>query len=120
MIEIDNQPWFVATDVLRSLGMDTDQASNYLRPLSGDEQRLITLIQGRGNPNKRIISESDLYKLVMRSDKPEARAFQDWVTKVVLPAIRVSSEGTPCEPPRREPLECSSLLLIYREPPTKI
>lgn len=35
-----------------------------------------------------IISESGLYKLVMRSDKPEAKAFQDWVTKVVLPAIR--------------------------------
>ena len=24
----------------------------------------------------------------MRSDKPEAKAFQDWVTRVVLPAIR--------------------------------
>ena len=24
----------------------------------------------------------------MRSDKPEVRAFQDWVTRVVLPAIR--------------------------------
>ena len=24
----------------------------------------------------------------MRSDKPEARAFQDWVTRDVLPAIR--------------------------------
>ena len=29
-----------------------------------------------------------LYKLVMRSDKPEAKSFQDWVTKVVLSAIR--------------------------------
>ena len=35
-----------------------------------------------------LISESGLYKLVMRSDKPEARQFQDWVTGVVLPAIR--------------------------------
>ncbi len=35
-----------------------------------------------------IISEAGLYKLVMRSDKPEARAFQDWVCGVVLPAIR--------------------------------
>ncbi|MBS7705189.1 BRO-N domain-containing protein [Chelatococcus asaccharovorans] len=33
-------------------------------------------------------SESGLYKLIMRSDKPEARAFQDWVTREVLPAIR--------------------------------
>ncbi len=35
-----------------------------------------------------IISESGLYKLIMRSDKPEARAFQNWVTQVVLPSIR--------------------------------
>jgi len=35
-----------------------------------------------------IISESGLYKLVMRSDKPQAKQFQDWVTREVLPAIR--------------------------------
>lgn len=35
-----------------------------------------------------VASESGLYKLIMRSDKPEAKAFQDWVTKVVLSAIR--------------------------------
>jgi hypothetical protein len=34
------------------------------------------------------VSESGLYKLIMRSDKPEAKDFQDWVTRVVLPAIR--------------------------------
>lgn len=32
-----------------------------------------------------LISESGLYKLVLRSDKPEAKPFQDWVTKEVLP-----------------------------------
>ena len=34
------------------------------------------------------ISESGLYKLIMRSDKPEAQDFQNWVTRVVLPSIR--------------------------------
>lgn len=34
------------------------------------------------------ISESGLYKLVIRSDKPEARDFQNLVTRVVIPAIR--------------------------------
>ncbi len=34
------------------------------------------------------VSESGLYKLIMRSDKDTARPFQDWVTKEVLPAIR--------------------------------
>ncbi|MBB3175603.1 prophage antirepressor-like protein [Endobacter medicaginis] len=38
--------------------------------------------------NVSLISESGLYKLVMRSDKREARLFQDWVTRVVLPTIR--------------------------------
>ena len=35
-----------------------------------------------------VISESGLYRCVMRSDKAEARAFQDWVTRDVLPALR--------------------------------
>jgi prophage antirepressor-like protein len=35
-----------------------------------------------------LVSEAGLYKLVMRSDKPEAKAFQDWVTGTVLPGIR--------------------------------
>ncbi|HBT68496.1 MAG TPA: hypothetical protein DEB63_09970 [Agrobacterium sp.] len=39
-----------------------------------------------GRPLK-FVSESGLYKLIMRSDKPEARKFQDWVTRDV-PAIR--------------------------------
>ena len=32
-----------------------------------------------------LISESGLYKFIMRSDKPTARPFQDWVTREVLP-----------------------------------
>lgn len=35
-----------------------------------------------------LVSESGLYKLIMRSDKATARPFQDWVTKEVLPSIR--------------------------------
>lgn len=54
-----------------------------------------------------IVSESGLYKLIMRSDKPEAKAFQDWVTRDVLPAIRkdggyiMDEEKGPalCQPP---------------------
>ncbi len=35
-----------------------------------------------------ITSESGLYKLIMRSDKAQARPFQDWVIRKVFPAIR--------------------------------
>ncbi len=34
------------------------------------------------------VSESGLYKLIMRPEKPDAVAFQNWVTKEVLPSIR--------------------------------
>ncbi len=35
-----------------------------------------------------LIPESDVYRLVMRSNLPSAQAFQDWVCGTVLPAIR--------------------------------
>lgn len=34
------------------------------------------------------ISEQNLYKVIMRSDKPQAEPFQDWVCDEVLPTIR--------------------------------
>jgi prophage antirepressor-like protein len=46
------------------------------------------LFCGSRAPSLTLISESGLYKLVLRSNKPEARQFQDWVTRDVLPAIR--------------------------------
>lgn len=50
----------------------------------GTVERLFTFRQ----PSLAAVSESGLYKLVMRSKKWEAKDFQNWVTKVVLPAIR--------------------------------
>lgn len=56
------------------------------------------------------ISESGLYKLVMRFDKPEARTFQDWVTREVLPSIRrtdayVTGQPSIQENPNMDPLD---------------
>ena len=52
-----------------------------------DEKRVVKLPGFRGF-GVLVLNESGLYKLVMRSNKPEAKAFQDWVTRVVLPDIR--------------------------------
>lgn len=95
VVAIDDQPWFVAADVCRALGMDlTGGTNSALRGLSIDERRAVTrrdckeLFLGVPSPSYTVITESGLYKLVMRSDKPQARPFQDWVTRDVLPAIR--------------------------------
>lgn len=85
VIQIDGNPWFVAKDVCAAL--DLDNPSYVVKRIGDDEKASFRLPNQRGSAST-IISESGLYKLVMRSDKWEARAFQDWVVKVVLPAIR--------------------------------
>ena len=45
-----------------------------------------------GNQVYKIIPESDVYRLIMRSKKAEAEAFQDWVTTEVLPSLRKTGE----------------------------
>ena len=87
VVELEGKPWFVAADIRDILGFT--RIDNMLRHLDASE-KVLAPHQTRGYLHHKavIISESGLYKLVMRSDKPEARAFQDWVTKVVLPAIR--------------------------------
>lgn len=87
VVTIDGKPWFVAADVLHVLTIKN--VTHALRPLSADEVRPLPfgLIKGKGMSQAKLISESGLYKLVLRSDKPEAKAFQDWVTRHVLPAI---------------------------------
>jgi prophage antirepressor-like protein len=97
VVEIDGQPWFIAADVCRVLGLDIERrgVSNHISRLPVDELRIISnadtpdLFAGkRGYPRMNAVSESGLYRLIMRSDKPEARQFQDWVIREVLPAIR--------------------------------
>lgn len=81
------EPWFVAKDVCDVLGIK-DQAQS-VRYLDDDEKNTLSIKQGnRGNPMTTIINESGLYSLILRSRKPEAKAFKKWITSEVLPSIR--------------------------------
>jgi prophage antirepressor-like protein len=94
VVEREGEPWFVAKDVFDALSYPNGSRTYQLKQLGADEKMVLKIkTNSRGTPNTSIISESGLYKLVMRSDKPEARAFQDWVTKVVLPAIQKKTPG---------------------------
>lgn len=96
---IEEEPWFNATDVCRILGLNiAGGTSTHTSKLGSDEKRLLSkssnerivgtfeFIGKAGTANA--VNESGLYKLIMRSDKPEAIAFQNWVTKEVLPSVR--------------------------------
>ncbi len=89
VVESEGEPWFVAMDVCGALGLTTvGGATRHLFNLNQIEVDRYRIKGQRGGKPTAIVSESGLYKLVMRSDKPEAKGFQDWVTKTVLPAIR--------------------------------
>lgn len=83
----NGDPWFVAKDVCDILEISNNRDA--ISQLDNDEKNTVVISDGiPGNPNKTIISEPGLYKLIMRSRKPEAREFQRWVTHEVLPTIR--------------------------------
>ena len=48
-----------------------------------------------GGQDMTMISESGLYALIMRSNKPEAKPFRKWVTSEVLPTIRKTGMYVP-------------------------
>lgn len=83
----NGDPWFVAKDVCDILEISNNRDA--ISQLDSDEKNTVVIPDGiPGNPNKTIISEPGLYKLIMRSRKPEAKAFQRWVTHEVLTQIR--------------------------------
>lgn len=88
---IDNEPWFVATDVCKAL--DLGNPSQAISRLDDDEK--VTLTTNEGHSGKlggaqmlNVISEAGLYSLILKSRKPEAKSFRRWVTHDVIPTIR--------------------------------
>lgn len=80
----NGEPMFVAKDVLDVLALD----KTALRKLDGDEKGVDSIHTPGGEQQMTTVTEPGFYKLVMRSRKPEAKAFQRWVTHEVLPALR--------------------------------
>lgn len=87
----DGEPRFAGMDIIQALGFEA-AARAYSR-LDTNEQTNVPRAHLGLKPGRplKFVSESGLYKLIMRSDKPEARKFQDWVTRDVLPPIRKTS-----------------------------
>lgn len=88
-VQKDGTPWFVLKDVCGVLNLGTP--SRVAERLDGDEVSLTHLTDSLGRLQETtVISESGLYNVILRSDKPEAKPFRKWVTAEVLPAIRRS------------------------------
>lgn len=88
---INGATWWVLTDVCQVLGLkEPHRVAARL-----DEDERMTCLLNTGHDGRRgrtqrliVVSESGLYSVMLRSDKPEAKAFKRWVTREVLPAVR--------------------------------
>ena len=86
-VMIDGDPWVVVTDVCAVLGLGNSTEAT--RGIRKDRLRISEVIDSIGRNRKlKIINETGLYRLILRSNKPEAERFQDWICDEVLPQIR--------------------------------
>lgn len=83
----EGEPWFVLKDCMSIL--DLGNPTETVKMFDKDEFSTTEVIDSIGRRQQTyIISEPGLYRLVMKSRKPEAKEFQRWVTHEVLPQIR--------------------------------
>lgn len=101
-ILLDDAPWWVLADVCRVLSVKNNR--DVSRRLDEDEKGVAQIDTPGGVQNMSVINESGLYKVILRSDKPEAKKFTRWVTHEVLPAIRKTGGYSvpPSSPPAPE------------------
>ena len=85
-VTINGEPWFVAKDVCDILEIQNHRDA--LTRIPEKQKGVASTDTLGGMQNLSIISEAGLYRLVLRSDKPQAEPFIGWVTEEVLPQIR--------------------------------
>ena len=87
-LDRDGEIWFVGKDVCDVLGIKNSRQA--LKKLDADELTSLRLTSGGQIREMSGISEFGCYRLMMRSDKTEAKKFQRWIYHEVLPSIRKS------------------------------
>lgn len=83
--KLNDEPMFCLSDVCKVLDLQVGATKNRLNEKG---ITLINTLTNGGKQNLVYINEQNLYKVIMRSDKPQAEPFQDWVCGEVLPSIR--------------------------------
>lgn len=85
VVDVSGDAWFVAADVAAVLGYSNprDAVSKHCKGVAKYD-----IPTSGGYQHVSILNESDVFRLIMRSNMPSADAFQDWVFEDVLPSIR--------------------------------
>lgn len=87
IIKDDGTPLFCGIDVARILGYK-DPRGAVVKHCKSGELLFQQHASASGGTKITFIHESDVYRLIMRSQLPSAEKFQDWVCEEVLPTLR--------------------------------
>ena len=94
--QVNDEPWFVAKDVVAALGIGWNGTTLASIPDEWKGMRTFRTpssgTRGGGEQMLTVINEAALYKLAFRSNKPQADAFVNWVAGEVLPVIRQTGQ----------------------------
>lgn len=86
-IDIDGELWFVGGDITRNLGYaNGKEAITRHCKAKGIAKRDIPTPSGLQSAT--LISESNVYRLIIRSKLPSADVFEEWLFEKVVPEIR--------------------------------
>lgn len=102
-LEIDDKPYFCASDVASMLGYSNtrDAISRHCKGVVKHDGVSKTTNQYGVVTNQTVemsfIPEGDVYRLIVRSKLPQAEKFESWVFDEVLPSIRKSGLYAPDE-----------------------
>ena len=89
VVRIDNKEYFVGIDIAKAL--DYSNASKAVSTHCKHTIKEMIAHSQNGNVVKTkttLITEGDIYRLIIRSHKPEAERFERWIFDEVLPQIR--------------------------------
>ncbi|WP_180072399.1 BRO family protein [Acinetobacter sp. YH12075] len=86
VLDDSKEPWFCLTDVYKSL--DISRTSRLFRELDAKGVADCHIPTNGGTQKLKFINEPNLYRIIFRSNKPQAMNFQNWVFTEVLPTIR--------------------------------
>lgn len=86
-VSTDGEPWFVLSDICQQLGLVNPREAK--RTLDSEDVNSVNTTRKDGQVGPvNIVSEAGLYTLVLKSRKAEAKQFQRWLCKTVIPQIR--------------------------------
>ena len=109
---IDEKPWFCLKDVCEVLTIaNSRRVASEVLDDDGVRKAYITDCLGR-EQEAAFVNEPNLYRVIFRSNKPEAKQFQDWVFNEVLPTIRKT--GRYESKPAPEPLSPNDMVNLKR------